>query len=104
VLCFALAQTPESEVHARLVSELGLARPGEPALVIVDGTGYRERLGGGALASARAEEHRRNWDRVLRATGQEPLHVELDTDASADLVSKASARLRAREEAWSTSR
>lgn len=97
VPCFALAQTPESEVHGRLLLELAAARAGEPALVLVDGTGYRERLGGGAAAEARASEHRRSWDRVLREAGATPVHVDLEADEAGALALAAAERVRAQE-------
>ena len=77
VLCFALAQTPEVEVHGRVCADLARGR-GEAPLVVVDGTGYRERLGGGSEAQRRADEHVASWNRVLERAGLACVHVAFD--------------------------
>lgn len=76
---FALAQSPEIEVHGRFLESLKM-RAGDHAylVVLVDGTSYRERMVGVPGGDDRLEERRRAWDRVIRETGLEPVHVELD--------------------------
>ncbi|TDJ67830.1 MAG: DUF2868 domain-containing protein [Planctomycetota bacterium] len=76
---FALAQSPEIEVHGRFLESLKM-RVGDHAclVVLVDGTAYRERMVDVPGGDDRLEERRRAWDRVIRETGLEPVHVELD--------------------------
>jgi len=75
---FALAQSPEVEVHGRFVEELKRRVPdGGSLLVLVDATSYRERLDEGAEGEARLEERRRAWNRVVREAGLECVHVDL---------------------------
>ncbi|MCP4664201.1 MAG: DUF2868 domain-containing protein [bacterium] len=70
---FGLAQTPEAEVHGKLLAALreGLA-DGQLMVVVVDGSVYRQRVG-----PERLEERRRTWNRVLAATGLEAVHLDL---------------------------
>lgn len=90
VLVFGLAQTPELEVHTRLVEELraGL-QPDQRLLVVVDASGYAARLGEGDEALARLEERRRAWDRAAREAGLEPLHLDLARELPADALARA---------------
>jgi hypothetical protein len=94
VLVFSLAQTPELEVHARLLGELRAgAAPGGRLLVVVDGSSYAERLGESATARERLAERRRAWERAAREAGLEVLHAELSSGAAEDLVERAEAAL-----------
>jgi hypothetical protein len=63
-LVFALAQTPEPEVHGEFVEGLRerLDRAGWRLLVVLDTATYRQRVGG----EARVRERRATWDRLLR--------------------------------------
>ena len=76
VLVFPLGQPPESEVHGRLLHELreSLAE-GDELVVLVDATGYRERLG--SQAEDRVAERQQSWDRVLRAEKFQAVHLDL---------------------------
>ena len=98
VVVFGLAQTPETEVHGRLIADLLRLRLEEPVLWIVDGTGYRERLGGGETALRRADEHARSWDRVLRDAGGVALHLDLRAPAQGAFLEAAAAQLERRGE------
>lgn len=95
VVLFNLAQTPETEVHGRLVEALARART--PLLVLVDAAGWRERSGGTPIEDKLAER-RRTWDRVARATGAALVHVDLDRGTSDelpdDLIRRCEAALR----------
>lgn len=90
VVLFNLAQTPESEVHGRLLE--ALVREPAPLLVLVDAAGWRERPGGPAIEE-RLAERRRTWDRVVRATGAEAIHVDLERGAPDELVQRCEAAL-----------
>lgn len=75
---FALAQSPEAEVHGRFLEELKNRVPDDGSLlVLVDATSYRERLAEGEEGEGRLEERRRAWDRVVREAGIECVHVDL---------------------------
>jgi rhodanese-related sulfurtransferase len=76
VVVFPLAQTPESEVHGRLLAELKDAlEPDETLLVLVDAAGYR------AQTADRVAERRGAWERVASAEGLAAAHVDLDPRA-----------------------
>jgi hypothetical protein len=90
VLLFNLAQTPEAEVHGRLLESL--AGTHTPLLVLVDAAGWRERAGGEALDDKLAER-RRTWDRIARGAGAQALHVDLDRPAPDALVERCRAAL-----------
>jgi hypothetical protein len=94
VAVFALAQTPELEVHARLLEELraGL-RPDQRLLVVVDSSGYAARLGADETARARLDERRRAWDRAAREARVVPLHLELARELEAGALTRAGAAL-----------
>lgn len=92
VLLFSLAQTPEAEVHGRLLGSEARAAPGTRAVALVDGAGYRER----AADAARLDERRRLWDRVAREAGSEVVHVDLglaEGDARVERVARAAGLL-----------
>ena len=76
IVVFGLAQTPEAEVHGKLLAALReeLA-DGQLMVVVVDGSVYRQRVG-----PERLEERRRTWDRVVAATGLEAVHLDLLAD------------------------
>jgi hypothetical protein len=63
-LVFALAQTPEPEVHGEFVERLRerLDRGGWRLLVVLETVTYRQRVG----AEARVRERRATWERLLR--------------------------------------
>ncbi|MCB9898636.1 MAG: DUF2868 domain-containing protein [Planctomycetes bacterium] len=89
VFVFALAQSPESEVHGAFLREARRVRAGRAAmLVLVDGGSYRKRLGDD---SPRLAERRRAWDRVLREAGVEAAHVDLSRPADEATASAVSA-------------
>ncbi|HVS17160.1 MAG TPA: DUF2868 domain-containing protein [Planctomycetota bacterium] len=90
VLVFGLAQTPELEVHARLLEELraGL-EPGQQMLVVVDAADYAARLGDGEGARARLDERRRAWDRAAREAGLAALHLDLSRELEGDVLARA---------------
>jgi hypothetical protein len=74
-LLFGLAATPEAEVHGRLAKDLAHAlSEGERLLLLVDASGYAQRVG---EDSPRLAERRRAWDRVLREAGLTAAHVHL---------------------------
>jgi hypothetical protein len=61
---FALAQTPEPEVHGQFLERLQerLARAGWQLTVVLEGAVYRQRVG----SDARVRERRATWERLLR--------------------------------------
>jgi len=89
VLLFNLAQTPEIEVHGRLITELGgRADEGATCLVLIDAAGWRERVGGVSASDDRLDERRRTWDRVARDAGFQAVHVDLDRPVDEDLLDR----------------
>ena len=96
VVVFGLAQTPELEVHARLLEELraGLGE-GQRLLVVVDAAGYATRLGEGEAARARLDERRRAWDRAAREAGLAVLHLDLSRELDAGALARAGQALSA---------
>jgi hypothetical protein len=97
VALFALTATPERESHgvflrrftARLV-------PGTAALLLIDESGFRERLGA-ADGARRFEQRRDSWRRWLREEGltQPPVFADLArSDAVSDDAAPAAAVLR----------
>jgi len=94
VLLFALAQTPELEVHARLLAELrARTTPGGRLLVVVDGSAYAERLGEGATGRERLAERRRAWDRAAREAGLAVTHIDLAVGLDEQDLERAEAAL-----------
>jgi Protein of unknown function (DUF2868) len=85
---FALAQTPEPEVHGELLAGLldwVAVRPASRRVVVlVDGARYRARLAGTGAVSERLHERRRAWDRVARQAGLPAVHVDLDAAPDGD--------------------
>lgn len=78
-LVFALEQSPEIEVHGRFLGSLKQCVGERGCLVVlIDGSRYRERMVDVPGGDDRLAERRRAWDRVVRETGLEPVHVELD--------------------------
>lgn len=78
-LLFALAQSPEVEVHADFLSQLRASlAPDESMGVLLDASSFCERLHGVPEAKRRLEERRRAWDRVVREAGLEAQHLDLD--------------------------
>lgn len=87
VMLFNLAQTPETEVHGRLLTELrGSADRGGSCLVLIDAAGWRERAGEPSASERRLDERRRTWDRVVRDAGLTAVHVNLDLPPGAELL------------------
>jgi hypothetical protein len=87
VVLFALAQTPEVEVHGELLGELReRLEDGAALLVLVDGSGYRRRLGGSGADGGRKrlDERRRGWDRVVEEAGLEAVHLDLELPLTDD--------------------
>lgn len=88
VLLFGLASSPEVEVHGDCARDLHAAG-GRTSLVLIDGSGYRKRLGDDAT---RLDERRRAWDRVLQEREVPAAHVDLGRsldDATVAAVSAA---------------
>jgi len=88
VLLFSLAQTPETEVHGRFLAACARVAPGAPPVVLVDGSGYRER----AADATRLTERRRLWDRIANEAGGGVVHVDLglpEGDARVERVARA---------------
>jgi len=76
VLVFGLTQSPEADVHGRLVAEVQLRLgPRDRLLCLADASRWRERFG--EDDEGRLEERRRAWDRVLREAGVGALHLDL---------------------------
>ena len=89
VLLFNLAQTPESEVHGRLLEELRRESRGERrGLVIVDAAAWRERAADAPALERRLAEKRRAWDRVARDVGLEVVHLDLDEPPTDELLER----------------
>ncbi len=78
-----LAQTPEQEVHGAFLQRLrDRADEHAPLLVLVDGSPYRDRLGGGDDAERRLGERRVTWTRVVQDVGLTVVHVDLSEPAT----------------------
>jgi hypothetical protein len=82
-LVFSLAQSPEDEVHGELLTRLagwvaGGARGSRRALVVVDASSYRRRLGGTGTEAQRVADRQRAWDQVARRAGTTLAHLDLD--------------------------
>jgi len=89
VLLFNLAQTPETEVHGRLLTELkGRAEEGGSCLVLIDSAGWMERAGEPSASERRLDERRRTWDRVVRDAGLTAVHINLDSPSGAELTDR----------------
>jgi hypothetical protein len=66
VWLLSTAQTPETEVHGRLLAELASkTRASDRLVVVTDASAYRERL----ADAARVEERGRLWERIAREAG-----------------------------------
>ncbi len=75
VLLFALAQSPEVEVHGRLLGDLRASLPdGDHLLVLIDASGFARRAG---AVAGRMDERRRAWNRVVKDVGLNAVHVDL---------------------------
>jgi hypothetical protein len=85
---FSLAQTPEVEVHGELLEQLRAElADGQALLALVDAAPYRRRLAAtGAELAGRLAERRRSWDRVIRAAGLEPVHLDLEAELPDDAL------------------
>jgi hypothetical protein len=98
VVVFGLAQTPELEVHARLLGELRAGMgAGQRMLVVVDAGGYAARLGDGDEARARLDERRRAWDRAAREARLGVLHLDLSRELDDAALVRAGRALAARD-------
>ena len=80
LLLFALTATPERESHGAMVdallAHLAHAAGHCPLQVWVDESGWRQRLPG-AAGTERAQQRRQAWTRLLAASGQAPVFVDL---------------------------
>ena len=90
VALFALSATPERETHGAFVRALAAALPGRCTLrVMVDESGYRARLGGGAGGGAgggdqRLQQRRQAWQRLLADLAlPTPVFIRLAAEATA---------------------
>jgi len=85
---FSLAQTPEVEVHGELLERLRAElADGQALLALVDAAPYRRRMAAtGAELADRLAERRRSWDRVIRAAGLEPVHLDLEGELPDDAL------------------
>ena len=89
LVLFGLAQTPEVEVHGEFLAHLKADLPdGQALLAVVDASAYRRRLAGGGRASQRLAERRRAWDRVVRESGLEAVHVDLGEAPGDDVLDR----------------
>ena len=80
-----LAQTPEVEVHGEFLQRIRDRVSGDARLlVLVDASGYRERLGGGDEAARRVRERRVTWSRVVADVGLRAVHVDLGGEPGDD--------------------
>jgi hypothetical protein len=87
IVLFSLAQTPEIEVHGELLGELrDHLEDGGALLAVVDGSVYRQRLGGSGPDGGRQrlEERRRGWDRVIEEAGLQAVHLDLEQPLTDD--------------------
>ncbi|MCB1055157.1 MAG: DUF2868 domain-containing protein [Acidobacteria bacterium] len=84
---FNLAQTPEAEVHGDFLEQVEgqLVSEGEPLLVVIDQSRYRERLGSDEEGRRRLEERQRAWERIVRGPGRAIAQVDLETLSAADV-------------------
>jgi len=95
---FPLTATPEPENHGAFIDALAARMPpSTPLAVLVDEAAFRQRFD--ESGAARRNERRAAWQRMLAATGREPVFVDLErqdfTDAERDLraaIGRAPAR------------
>ena len=93
VVLFNLAQTPESEVHGRLLQELRgeLESSGGQLLVMVDVSAYHDKVD----SPERRIDRLKAWSRVVGEAGLSAVEVALDEPAGdAVLEAVAAARWR----------
>lgn len=78
VLLFALTATPERETHGALLRALKALRDGQapPPEVLVDESGFRQRLAGGHL-DERLAQRRAAWQALLQPAGITPRFIDL---------------------------
>jgi len=78
VLLFALTATPERETHGALLQALAVLRGGgaPPPEVMVDESGFRQRLAGAQL-DERLAQRRAAWQALLQPAGITPRFVDL---------------------------
>lgn len=94
VLLFAMTSTPEAENHgafARGVRQ-ALAGGGTGLTLLIDDSGFRERLRGQPSAARRLEERANAWTAVLAPTGLAPVVLSLELgeeEVSARTLEKA---------------
>ena len=80
----------EPEVHGEFVRQLGDHLGGCTPGVVVDGSGFRDRVGD---ADRRLAERQRAWERVLGEVGATPVFVELDRPLPPEVVEHLGAAL-----------
>jgi hypothetical protein len=92
LVLFNLAATPETENHGALVAGVrqAMERDGSGVgfAVLLDGSGYRQRLAGQAGSDRRMETRRGAWERMLSPLGIRPLFVDLEADEAPALVKR----------------
>ena len=93
LVVFNLAQTPEPEVHGAfcrdVLAQAAGARGKRAVLVIVDESGFLERLGDDEESRERVEARRRNWSRVLRDVDVEGVFLDLGRHVSNEALASA---------------
>ena len=80
VLLFSLGSTPEAENHGAFAREVAAALSGRGTglTLLIDDSGFRERLRGQGSAQRRLDERIAGWRQVLLPTGQEPVILSLE--------------------------
>lgn len=73
---FSLSATPERETHGAFVQAVAAATPRGALVVLVDESGYRQRLSA-ADAATRLPQRRAAWQALLEETGHAPYFVDL---------------------------
>ena len=83
---FALTATPERETHGAFLRALAAHRGAGalPAEVLVDESGFRQRLAGASLGE-RLAQRRAAWQALLEPIGLQPRFVDLGAPATAPL-------------------
>ena len=84
VALFALTATPERETHGAFMRALSSTLPERCTLhVVIDESGFRQRLGSDGDADARLRQRREAWQRLLHDLSLAPAHfVDLTAGAS----------------------
>jgi hypothetical protein len=83
---FPLTATPERENHGAFIEAVAARLPqATPFALLIDESAFRQRFDEpGGAGAARRDERRAAWQRMLAASGREPVFVDLDAQTFSD--------------------